>query len=240
MEWRIGCSGFSYKEWKGTFYPQDMPSSRWFDFYAEHFNTLELNVTFYHFPRVQTLQQWYNKSPAGFLFAVKAPRLITHYKKFNDCKSLLDDFYTVCSKGLQEKLGPVLFQLPAAVHYSEVFLETLVQSMQRSYINVIEFRHESWWRTDVYTALGKAGIIFCGINHPTLPTPIVINNDTVYYRLHGVPGLYVSEYDNSMVTGMADGLLHSKRTRQAFVLFNNTATMAGINNANMLKDYITR
>ncbi|MBG9376014.1 DUF72 domain-containing protein [Panacibacter sp. DH6] len=240
MEWRIGCSGFSYKEWKGTFYPQDMPSIRWFDFYAEHFNTLELNVTFYHFPRVKTLQQWYKKSPAGFLFAVKAPRLITHYKKFNDCKSLLDDFYTVCSKGLQEKLGPVLFQLPAAVHYSEAFLETLVQSMQRSYINVIEFRHESWWRTDVYTALGKAGIIFCGINHPTLPTPIIINNDIAYYRLHGVPGLYFSEYDNSMVKGMADGLLHSKRTRQAFVLFNNTATMAGINNANMLKDYITR
>ena len=240
MEWRIGCSGFSYKEWKGTFYPQDMPASRWFQFYAQHFNTLELNVTFYRFPRVETLQQWYNKSPEGFLFTVKAPRLITHYKKFNDCKSQLDDFYTACSKGLQEKLGPVLFQLPAGIPYSEAMLETLLTSMHRQFVNVIEFRHESWWRTDVYTALGKAGIIFCGINHPTLPTPVIINNNTVYYRYHGVPKLYFSEYDSSVITGMADGVLQSKRATQVFVLFNNTATMAGINNANMLKDYISR
>src|SRR6186997_2521864 len=99
MDWRIGCSGFHYKEWKGEFYPEKLPQTKWFEYYAELFNTLELNVTFYRFPRVEYLQNWYNKSPDGFDFTVKAPRLITHYKKFKDCESLLEDFYNSLREG---------------------------------------------------------------------------------------------------------------------------------------------
>src|ERR1043165_722031 len=108
MKWHIGCSGFSYKEWKDVFYPPRLPQRLWFDHYSSRFSTLELNVTFYRFPQLKMLQAWYDKSPGGFIFSVKAPRLITHYKQLKDCQDLLNDFYTVCRDGLKEKLGPLL------------------------------------------------------------------------------------------------------------------------------------
>src|SRR5258708_6683244 len=115
MKLFIGCSGFHYREWKEKFYPEKMPQRKWFDYYSSQFNTIELNVTFYRFPQIKTLQNWYEKSPAEFCFAVKVPRLITHYKQFNDTDQLLTDFYSTTRSGLREKLGPVLFQLPGKI-----------------------------------------------------------------------------------------------------------------------------
>jgi uncharacterized protein YecE (DUF72 family) len=184
------------------------------------------------------LENWFAKSPDDFLFAVKAPRLITHYKKFNDCEQLLSDFYTTISKGLRDKLGPVLFQLPPQISYDEFFLQKLISSVDNNFNNVIEFRHTSWWRQDVYDMLTKHGITFCGINHPRLPADVIINTPLVYYRFHGAPKLYYDEYAKESITGMADAVLTSKRAKDIFVFFNNTATMAAINNANHLKQYI--
>ena len=239
MHWRIGCSGFSYKDWKGTFYPEKLAQSKWFEYYATQFNTLELNVTFYRFPQLKTLENWFAKSPNNFLFAVKAPRLITHYKKFNDCKELLADFYNTTGKGLREKLGPILFQLPKQIVYDKDFLQRLITSLDNNFKNVIEFRNESWWRKDVYEALEKAGITFCGINHPQLPTDVVVNTALVYYRFHGSPKLYYSEYTSATIKDMADAVLTTKKPKDVFVFFNNTATMAAINNARQLKEYVT-
>ena len=112
MDWFIGCSGFHYKHWKNVFYPEGLPQKIWFDFYCEHFNTLELNVTFYRFPQLSFLQNWHEKSPDSFRFSVKAPRAITHYKKFNNVTELISSFYDTISEVLKEKLGPVLFQMP--------------------------------------------------------------------------------------------------------------------------------
>ena len=111
-KWLIGCSGFAYKEWKEVFYPQGLPQSRWFEFYTEHFNTLELNVTFYRFPTLKSLQAWYNKAPDGFVFSAKVPRWITHYRKFEETERMMGDFYGLLKDGLKEKTGCVLFQLP--------------------------------------------------------------------------------------------------------------------------------
>src|SRR5690606_30967565 len=119
IEWHIGCSGFYYKDWKGLFYPEDLPQKYWFDYYCRYFNTLELNVTFYRFPELSFLQNWYNKSPESFSFAVKAPRTITHYKKFNGITDTLHDFYSTVRTGLREKLECILFQLPPSLPYSE-------------------------------------------------------------------------------------------------------------------------
>src|SRR3954470_2743104 len=117
IQWRIGCSGFHYKEWKGVFYPKELSAKKWFEYYCEHFDTLELNVTFYRFPELHALQSWYERSPAHFIFAVKAPRLVTHYKKFNDTTGLISNFYNVVRDGLQDKLGCILFQLPPDLEY---------------------------------------------------------------------------------------------------------------------------
>src|ERR1700761_5193584 len=126
IDWHIGCSGFYYKDWRGPFYPVDLPQRKWFEFYGEHFSTVELNGTFYRFPQLKTLQSWYQRSPAHFRFSVKAPRAITHYRKFNDCADFLTSFYDTINNGLREKLGPVLFQLPPGLGYSEEKLEQIL------------------------------------------------------------------------------------------------------------------
>ena len=92
-QWYIGCSGFAYKEWKDAFYPPKLAQNKWFDYYTRHFNTLELNTTFYRFPTIKSLQGWYDKAPSQFTFSAKVPRSITHYKRFNETNRMMQDFY---------------------------------------------------------------------------------------------------------------------------------------------------
>ena len=238
INWRIGCSGFHYKEWKGIFYPESIPQKEWFKFYAQKFNTLELNVTFYRFPVLKSLETWYNTAPDNFSFAVKVPRLITHYKKFSDCTRLIDDFYTLITKGLKEKLGPVLFQLPAKYVYTNERLDLIVKSMYKEFKNVIEFRDPSWWTNNVFARLKKEKLIFCGIDYPGLPNDAVITNQNVYYRFHGRPRLYYSAYKKNDLKIIADSIFENKKATNAYIFFNNTATQAAIKNANSLKQYI--
>ncbi len=239
MKWYIGCSGFSYKEWKGLFYPDKLPQSKWLAYYCEHFNTLELNNTFYRFPTFKTLNDWHNKTPEGFLFTVKAPRIITHYKQLVDTEGLILDFYNVCKDGLRDKLGPLLFQFPPKFIYSEKNLQLILNSLDASFINVVEFRHSSWWNEEVYTQLSKKNIIFCGISHPTLPNDVIINNINIYYRLHGAPKLFLSEYSVETLEVITDKIANENNTNNVYCYFNNTMTVAAIKNAQWLQQYST-
>lgn len=238
IKWHIGCSGFHYREWKGIFYPEGMPQKKWFEFYSTQFSTLELNVTFYRFPQLTTLERWHAASPPHFSFAVKAPRLITHYKQFNNCESLLTDFYTTVQNGLKEKLGAILFQLPPSFTYSRASLERIVQNLRTGPDNVIEFRNAGWWRKEVYEALKIKKIIFSGISYPALPETAVMNNAKVYYRFHGIPKLYYSTYSHAVLKKMADSILKNKKVKEAFLYFNNTASTAAIENAMWIKAYV--
>jgi uncharacterized protein YecE (DUF72 family) len=94
----VGCSGFHYKHWIDIFYPKGLPQRKWFEYYNQYFNTLELNVTFYRFPQLSFLESWYNRSPDDFCFSVKAPKAITHFKQFNDTQRMVDDFYGTVKK----------------------------------------------------------------------------------------------------------------------------------------------
>src|SRR5215208_5275917 len=136
--WHIGCSGFHYKEWKEEFYPKGLAQSRWFDYYARHFTTLELNVTFYRFPTVKSLKSWYDKAPAGFNFSSKVPRSITHFKKFEETERMVNDFYGLLKEGLNEKLACVLFQLPPQLSFPEEKLEKIISQVDPAFNNVIE------------------------------------------------------------------------------------------------------
>ena len=229
--WFIGCSGFHYKHWKGVFYPDGLPQTRWFDFYCEHFKTLELNVTFYRFPQLLFLQTWHQKSPAGFRFSVKAPRAITHYKKFNNSADLINSFYDTINDGLQEKLGPVLFQLPPAFSYNEERLQKIINSLNPSFKNVLEFRHASWWRSNVYSELSKHHITFCGMSHPALPDDIIQNTDILYYRFHGVPNLYSSPYAADFLQQVVTTVKQHEGTKEAWFYFNNDINASAIGNA---------
>ncbi len=238
MKWNIGCSGFHYKEWKDQFYPTGLPQKKWFEFYCSQFDTLEMNVTFYQFPRIELMQKWFTASPGDFKFSVKAPRLITHYKKLRDCKQLLDDFYETIGKGLGKKLGAVLFQFPPSFVYNSANMKLVTDNLNRpGFMNVAEFRHSSWWHDEVYKTLENENIIFCGISHPLLPDAPIVNNQTIYYRFHGVPDLYYSQYANEFLQQIATGLSEQKKCKEAFVYFNNTASMAAIANALWLKKF---
>ena len=169
---------------------------------------------------------------------MKAPRLITHYKKFSDCSRLIDDFYTLIKKGLKEKLGPVLFQLPPKYIYTKDRLELIVKSMYKEFKNVIEFRDPSWWSPEVFNRLKKEKLTFCGIDYPGLPNDAIVTNKIAYYRFHGRPRLYYSAYNKNDLQKITDTLFANKNVTGAHVFFNNTATQAAIKNANWLKQYV--
>lgn len=236
IKWHIGCSGFHYKHWKGTFYPEGLAQSKWFNHYCQFFNTLELNVTFYRFPQLSFLQNWRLKSPDGFQFAVKAPRAITHYKKFNDTTDLITSFYNTIREGLQDKLGCVLFQLPPNFHYSEDHLQKVINSLDNSFLNVVEFRHPSWWTENVYEKLNSRNITFCGMSHPSLPNDLVSNTSLLYHRMHGEGQLYASNYEHSQLQALIDEIKTRKNLEHAYIFFNNDIhTFAVYNALEMLK-----
>jgi len=231
----IGCSSFYNTYWKEIFYPADMPRKEWFDYYCQHFNTYELNATFYRFPTLKSLQAWHDKTPDGFLFAVKAPKIITHLKKFADCRQEISDFYEIVQQGFKEKLGCILFQLPPSFHYTPERLSLIVGSLDSGFKNVIEFRNQTWWSEDVYTAFSKSNITFCSVNYPNLPADIVQTNEIGYLRFHGNPKLFYSSYSDEELEQVADFLFSKNKFKKTFVYFNNTASTAGILNALALK-----
>jgi len=235
-QWYIGCSGFYYKDWKEVFYPKGLPQTKWFDFYCEHFNTLELNVTFYRFPSLNVLQNWYRKAPDGFIFSVKVPKAITHESRFTGSQSLAMEFYDMLTLGLAEKLGPVLFQLPPSLHYTPELLEAIISHTDPNFTNVIEFRHISWWRKEVIEQLSQNNITFCGVSFPGLINDVMINSSTPYYRFHGVPKLYYSSYDDDFLNKVVQELHDSKKAKQVFLYFNNTAAAAALQNAKYVQE----
>ncbi|MGY3212909.1 DUF72 domain-containing protein [Mucilaginibacter sp. HD30] len=229
MEWHIGCSGFHYKHWKERFYPEGLPQKKWFEYYCQHFKTLELNVTFYRFPRLSFLQNWHSNSPDDFRFAVKAPRAITHYRKFINTVDFISSFYDTINNGLQEKLGPVLFQLPPNFQFDEEKLDRVINSLDPSFNNVFEPRHVSWWNEKVYNSLAQKNITFCGMSYPGLPDEVIQNASSTYYRFHGVPQLYSSPYSEESLKKVINAI--HKPTREGWFYFNNDVNAVAPRNA---------
>jgi uncharacterized protein YecE (DUF72 family) len=234
----IGCSSYYNSQWKGLFYPEDVPTSKWFEYYCRHFNTYELNSTFYKFPTVKSLHTWYKKTPEGFLFSAKAPKHITHLKKFVDCEQELNDFYSTCREGLADKLSCILFQLPPSFSYTQERLELVLKSMNPDYNNVIEFRNESWWKQEVYDALANNNITFCSVNYPKLPTAVIATNSIGYVRFHGNPRLFYSQYTPEELEHTVQDILANQQLKEVYIYFNNTASTAAILNAQQLKQLV--
>lgn len=239
MKWWIGCSGFYYKHWKEVFYPKELPQKKWFEFYCEHFNTVELNVTFYRFPKLAFLQDWYDRSPEKFCFAVKAPRRVTHFRQFHDVADIVSQFYATVQEGLREKLGCVLFQMPPRMAFTEERLERILNNLDSAFQNVLEFRHESWWNVDVYEALKAKNVTFCGMSHPSLPDDVVQNDSTLYYRFHGATELYKSLYDLKSLKKFVNEVSEAP-IRSAFVYFNNDIGASAMTNAHQVQDLVSK
>ena len=231
----IGCSGFSNRDWKGFFFPEELPPKEQLNFYATQFNTVEINSTFYRRPRPQTLQNWYERTGEDFKFFIKIPKTITHIKRLKDTAAETTDFCNHIHNGIKEKLAGFLFQMPPSFHYSEEHLEQLIKTVDFRFLNVVEFRHKSWWTEEIFETLKKKNIVFSGVSFPKdIPDDFIINNSkSVYYRLHGVPVLFKSEYSVEELEKLAKEIRKAKQ--DVFVFFNNTWGIAALKNALYLK-----
>lgn len=160
MQIFAGTSGYSYKEWKGNFYPEDLPASKMLAHYASVFRTVEVNNTFYRMPNAKTLEQWRDSVPAGFRFVIKASQKITHFKRMKECDGEVDYLFRALSV-LGLTLGPVLFQLPPNMKCDLERFEAFLGTLPPEPMLAFEFRHASWMDEGVYKLLRKRGAALC-------------------------------------------------------------------------------
>ncbi|WP_297456077.1 DUF72 domain-containing protein [Persephonella sp.] len=235
----IGTSGFFYWGWKGRFYPQELKPSQWFEFYASKFNTVEINSTFYNFPKKSSLKKWHKISPENFVFSVKVNKHITHIKRLKDIKQEMKEFYSIVSEALGEKLGAVLFQMPPSFKYFEENLNRVLDVVNPEFTNVFEFRHKSWWNEEVFKILGKNNIVFCSVSAPKLPEIFVKNTNIAYIRFHGKTDWYKYKYS---VEELAEWVKKIKTNPpdKLFVYFNNDYYGYAPENAQQFKDLLNK
>ena len=198
----IGTSGWHYDHWAGPFYPPGVERKRWLDFYAQHFQTAEINNTFYQLPTERAVDDWRRQTPSGFVFACKASRYITHMKKLKDPAASVPRFFDALQP-LGRKRGPTLFQLPP--HW-RVDLQRMTDFLEASPVAgrcVFEFREESWWTREVYDILSQHNAAFCEYDLNGKRSPSVTTADFHYVRLHGPDGAYRGQYDGRTLAGWA-------------------------------------
>ena len=234
----IGCSGFSERLWKGNFYPEQLPARDYLNYYSKNLSAVEINSTFYRRPTLKTLEKWVHKTPENFKFFIKIPKTITHVKKLADTQNETSEFCNYISSGLKEKLAGFLFQFPPSFHYSEDRLAQVLNTIDPEFLSVVEFRHSSWWIPEVFSILKTNNIVFSGVSIPKdIPDNFVINNDKItYYRLHGVPQMFKSEYSEIELKKIAGSIKDFEGT--SYVFFNNTYGIAGIKNAITLTEIL--
>ena len=179
---RIGTSGYNYPEWKGSFYPSDLPTSKMLAYYVERFSTVEINYSFFRMPSEKTLTEWAAIAPEGFTFTLKAPRSITHVARLRECKELVEVF-CIRVRLLGPKLGVLLFQLPPWLRKDEELLDTFVDWLPPDIRAGFEFRHASWHSEGVFERLRARNLALCITDSEKATTPLVVTADYAYFRL---------------------------------------------------------
>lgn len=183
MHLRIGTSGYSYKEWKGSFYPQNLPMKKLLQYYSERFRTVEINYTFRAMPKVALLESWASEVPDNFQFVLKAPQQITHIKRLRDVGDAVAHLFAVAGV-LQQRLGPVLFQLPPNMKKDVSRLANLLALVPRERRAALEFRHQSWFDDEVFTVLRDHQAALCIAEAENdLDIPFVSTANWGYVRL---------------------------------------------------------
>ncbi|MDR6461856.1 DUF72 domain-containing protein [Chryseobacterium sediminis] len=234
----IGCSGFYNNDWKGSLYPKDAPSKDFLSLYSKTFNSVEINSTFYRKPTSKTLLKWYDETPDDFKFFIKIPKAITHINRLENSKEEIAAFCDHIQSNLKDKLAGFLYQFPPSFKNTAENTERIINSIDHTFLNVIEFRDISWWQKDIFDILQQHNIVFSGVSFPgNLPEDFIINHpEILYYRLHGKPVLYKSEYSEPFLDELAEKIRNSQQT--AFVFFNNTWGTSAITNSLYLKSIL--
>jgi uncharacterized protein YecE (DUF72 family) len=219
----IGCSGWNYAHWRnGVFYPPRCPQREWLDYYARHFDTVEVNATFYRLPRRDAVANWVGTSPAGFLFAVKMSRYITHIRRLRELGAGVRTFYERISPLVRSpKLGPVLWQLPGNFRRDD---ERLVEALERPPPgrHCFEFRHESWFVPEVYELLRSAGAALVIGDDPRRPFQThELTADWTYLRFHRGSRGRRGNYSESELEEWARRIEGWRRKVDVYAYFNN-------------------
>jgi uncharacterized protein YecE (DUF72 family) len=217
---RIGCSGWQYKHWRGDFYPADLAQSRWLEYYAERFDTVEINNSFYRLPEAATFAAWRSRAPRGFLYAVKASRFLTHMKKLKDPDDPLRLFFSRADN-LGAALGPVLYQLPPRWPLNLARLEAFLRALPRRRRHAIEFREPSWYADDVFDLLNRHGVALCLHDMRGSASGRRRVGPFVYARFHGTErysGSYSDEHLDEWAAWMAERV---RESTDVFAYFNN-------------------
>jgi len=231
----IGTSGWHYGHWTERFYPADLSKDKWLKYYAKHFDTVEINSTFYHQPKEISVNKWYEQVPKRFVFVVKASRFITHIKRLKDAEEPLKRLFEIITI-LKEKLGPVLYQLPPGLHKNIELLHSFLKLLPEKPASVFEFRHKSWFDGDIYKLLDKFGVGFCIHDLSGVESPRIITGEMIYIRFHGTTGRYSGNYSNAALKKWAEWIRQRcKKTSGVYVYFNNDSNAYAVLNAKQLK-----
>lgn len=234
----IGTSGWHYGHWRGPFYPQDLPEREMLSYYAQSFRTAEINNSFYQLPEKQTFVSWRKAVPNDFIFAVKASRFITHMKKLKDPKEPLERFSDRV-RSLEDKLGPMLFQLPLRWKCNVERLKAFLALLGKDCRSAFEFRDPSWFNEEVYAVLRAAGAAFCIYDLDGHLSPKIVTAPLVYVRLHGPDGPYRGLYDNQTLAGWAGAFTAWVRQgREIFCFFDNDEAGYAVQNALQLQGMV--
>jgi uncharacterized protein YecE (DUF72 family) len=237
MKLWVGCSGWQYDDWKGEFYPSDCPKTRWFDYYQKFFNTVEVNASYYRFPTDKMIARWVDSTSKDFRFTIKVHRAIVQ-RKMKDTESMLIDFYGLAER-LGDRLGCLLFQFPKQVKYDPSLLERLASQLDPDKRNVVEFRHDSWWREEVRKFFRNHKFIFCSVSAPRLPESVFNTTGSAYVRFHGKKNWYNHSYSESELAKWVN-CLKKKKIHEAWIYFNNDVNVHAPKDAVKLKRLFQR
>jgi uncharacterized protein YecE (DUF72 family) len=235
----IGTSGWTYAGWRGPFYPPEVPKRAWLAWYSEQFPTTEINGSFYRTPSLDAVKAWREQTDAGFLFAWKASKFITHWKRLSEKSDNSIELIVERLKILGPKAGPVLFQLPPAFDANLDRLGTFLKMLPRRYRYAFEFRHDSWYKRAVFDLLEKHNVALCISDHHDAPSPRKVTADHVYVRAHGPGGRYKGHYSDRELASWAASIKRWRRQRRAvFFYFDNDQKSAAPADARRLAEML--
>lgn len=234
----IGTSGWHYKHWMNTFYPAGVKAKDFTRYYLNFFSSVEINNSFYRLPTAQTFAGWRAAVPPDFVFAVKASRYITHMKKLTDPQQSIASFFENVA-ALEEKLGPILFQLPPGLGVSMQKLENFLSALPLHYRYTFEFRHQSWYQDEVLALLQPYNIAFCIYELAGHLSPMAVTADFVYVRLHGPGDKYQGSYSEETLGEWASRCLEwQQQGKDVYIYFDNDQLGYAAFNARRLQELV--
>jgi uncharacterized protein YecE (DUF72 family) len=231
----VGTSGWSYRSWRGSFFPDQVPTRLHLEYYARHFKTTELNGVFYRTPTEDAVRGWAEHTPPDFVFAWKASKFITHWKRLNETSRNSLALMESRLRLLGHKSGPILFQLPPQFEKNRDRLASFIRLLRPKRCYAFEFRHPSWYEDDIIDLLRNNNIALCISDHHDAPSPWIATAGHIYVRGHGPSGRYRGRYRPNTLDKWRHWLQAKIRGgRVAYVYFDNDQKSAAPKDANRL------